>query len=123
MRIYADPAASANAYTFETGPGPYSFNLDVPTAHYMERNVHVPSDRFTVTGSIQIVTSRPDSRWGTLAAVELAGASEKDNVGFVAFVRLPTLDKIQLGVRDSISGTPEPNAFASLPFKRHVDSV
>jgi len=118
-RTASGPAAPDDAYRFETGPGPYSFDFDVETGRYRERNLHVPSDRITVTGIIQIVTSKADANWGgwgALAAVELAGATEHDIVGFVAFVTFPDMDKIQLGVRNGFGGTQEPRVFASLPL-------
>ena len=69
-----------------------------------------------MTGIIQIVTSKADPKWGALAAAELVGATEAENVGLVAFVRVPKLDTIQLGVRNGFGGTQEPSVFASLPL-------
>lgn len=114
------PFALAAAVTarLEAGPGPYSFDCNVPGGMYDERNVHVPDGVFAVNGTAQFLSLQTDARWTPLAAVELAGASEGSVIGITAFVNPYQPGKIQVAIRNGLQrlGGRTPAVFATISF-------
>jgi hypothetical protein len=107
---------AAMASQFETGPGPFSFDWQIPPGNLTERNLHIPGEDFTVSGYIQFVTADPSDKWAAVASVFVAGAKDKDAVGLQAFVLPADRTNIELAIHDGRQGNQHRSIFASVPL-------
>jgi len=111
-----NPAVAAAESIFETGPGPYTFNCNVPSGFYNERNVHTPREGFVVKGLLRFIGIQSDARWIPFSAVEVAGPNRMSNVGVILDVDPYQPGKILLGIRSGFHNHGKPTAFATLPY-------